>query len=106
MMLCEVDIDNKGDIIVPGSYVQVHIKDPSDDKTKKIVVPSVALVVHQGKTMVATVDKDSTLHFKDVKIGDNTGEKVSILDGINEGDRVALSVGESLLEGQKVRIAE
>jgi hypothetical protein len=45
------------------------------------------------------------LHFKEVQVLHNTGDKVS-LSGIAEGDRVALSVGESLLEGQKVRIVE
>ncbi len=106
MMLCEVDLDNKDNLIVPGSYVQVHIKNPVEDKNKKIVVPAVALIVRQNKTMMATIDKDSVLHFVDVTVANNTGEKVSLLDGLKEGDRVALSVGQSLLEGQKVRIAE
>jgi len=64
MMLCEVDIPNKENVIVPGSYVQVHIKNPQNDNTNKIIVPSVALVIHKSKTMVAIIDKDSTLHFK------------------------------------------
>ena len=106
MMLCEVDIDNKDNQIVPGSYVQVHIKNPADAKMSKIIVPSIALIIHKNKTMVATVDKDSILHFKEVTISANTGEKVGITSGINEGERVALSVGESILDGQKVRISE
>ena len=105
MMLCEIDIDNKNNIIVPGSYVQVHIQIPSAEKTKMITVPSTALVMHKEKTMVAIVSKDSTLHFKEITVLRNTGEKVSLL-GISEGERVALSVGESLLDGQKVRIVE
>lgn len=106
MMLAEVDIENKGNEIVPGSYVQVHIKNPGDNKSSKVVVPSVALVIHKDKTMVATIDKDSILHFKEVTIGNNTGETVSITSGLEAGERVALSVGESILDGQKVRIAE
>ncbi len=106
MMLCEVDIDNKDNRIVPGSYVQVHIKSPGDSKVSKIVVPSVALIIRKNKTLVATVDKDSILHFKEITVVVNTGEKVSISDGLQEGERVALSVGESILDGQKVRISE
>jgi membrane fusion protein (multidrug efflux system) len=105
MMLCEIDIENKDNIIVPGSYVQVHVQLPSESNSRMLTVPSVALIIHNSKTMVATVDKDSTLHFKEVQVLRNTGEKVS-LSGITEGDRVALSVGESLVEGQKVRIVE
>jgi membrane fusion protein, multidrug efflux system len=106
MMLCEIDIENKDNVIVPGSYVQVHVKLPTaGQQAKTLTVPSTALVIHKDKTMVATVDKDSTLHFKEVIVLRNTGEKVSI-SGIMEGERVALSVGESLLEGQKVRISQ
>jgi membrane fusion protein, multidrug efflux system len=106
MMLVEIDIQNKNNEIVPGSYIQVHIKNPQDEKNRKITIPSVALVIHKNKTMVATIDKDSILHFKEVRVSNNTGEKVSLLEGIDEGERVALSVGESILDGQKVRISE
>jgi hypothetical protein len=41
-----------------------------------------------------------------VSVANNTGEKVSLNDGISEGERVAISVGESILDGQKVRISE
>ena len=86
--------------------MQVHIKNAADAKTSKIIVPSVALIIHKDKTLVATVDKDSILHFKEVTIAVNSGEKVSITNGLEEGERVALSVGESILDGQKVRISE
>ena len=106
MMLCEVDIENKDNTVVPGSYVQVHIGNPHDDKIRRISVPSVALIIHKNKTMVATIDKDSILHFNDVVVANNTGDKVTLTSGIDSGARVALSVGESILDGKKVRIAE
>lgn len=103
MMLGEVDIDNKNNIVVPGSYVQMHIKYSINLNGREVLIPSVALIIHNDSNMVAIIDKDSTLHFRKVKVGVNTGEKVSILDGVNIGDHVALSVGESFKEGQKVR---
>jgi membrane fusion protein (multidrug efflux system) len=107
MMLCEIDVENKNNMIVPGSYVQVHVKYVTEQNPKKeLNLPSVALVMHKDKTMVAVIDKDSVLHFKEVTISRNTGEKISISSGIDEGVRVALSVGESIIEGQKVRIVE
>jgi membrane fusion protein (multidrug efflux system) len=107
MMLCEIDIENKNNTIVPGSYVQVHVKYATEQNPKKeLNLPSVALVMHKDKTMVAVIDKDSVLHFKEVTVSRNTGEKISIASGIDAGERVALSVGESITEGQKVRIVE
>ena len=106
MMLCEIDIENKDNTIVPGSYVQVHLKYATEKIKKEITVPSVALVIHKDKTMVAVIDKDSILHFKEVTVSRNTGETVSFSQGLDEGERVALSVGESIADGQKVRIVE
>ena len=54
--------------------------------------------------MVAVLDSNNAIHFKPVKVGENSGEKVTILDGLVNGERVAISVGESILDGQKVRI--
>jgi RND family efflux transporter MFP subunit len=105
MMLVEIDVDNKDRKIIPGSYVQVHVTGPLD-KNAKIEVPSTALVYHNKNAMVALISPDSVLHFQNVKVGDNTGDKATILDGVKEGDRVAISVGESILDGQKVRIEQ
>jgi hypothetical protein len=41
-----------------------------------------------------------------VIVANNTGDKVTLTSGVDSGQRVAISVGESILEGQKVRIAE
>ena len=103
MMTVEIDVDNRDQKIIPGSYVQVHISGPLS-KDAKIEVPSTALVFHKDKSMVAVVDKDTVIHFKTVKVGENTGEKVIILEGLENGERVAINVGESILEGQKVRL--
>jgi RND family efflux transporter MFP subunit len=105
MMTVEIDLENKDNQIIPGSYVQVHISGPQT-KASQIQVPATALVFHKGKALIAVIDKDTVLHFKPIKVGDNTGDKVTILEGINEGDRVALQVGESILDGQKVRLEQ
>jgi hypothetical protein len=35
-------------------------------------------------------------------IGENTGDKITILEGITEADTLAINVGDSQEEGQKV----
>ena len=105
MMTAEIDLDNRDNKIIPGSYVQVHISGPQT-KVSQIQVPATALVFHKSKALIAVIDKDTVLHFKPIKVGENTGDKVTILEGLNEGERVALSVGESVLDGQKVRLEQ
>ena len=103
MMTVEIDVDNRDQKIIPGSYVQVHITGPLD-KNARIEVPSTALIFHKEKSMIAIVDKDSIVHFRQIKVGENTGEKATIIEGLENGERVALNVGESITEGQKVRL--
>ena len=105
MMTVEIDLDNKNDQIIPGSYVQVHIAGP-ETKVGQLQVPSTAMVFKKGKPYVAVIDKDTVLHFKKVTVGENTGDKVTILDGVAVGERVALQVGESIADGQKVRLEQ
>ena len=102
-MTVEIDLDNRDQRIIPGSYVQVHITGPLD-KNAKIEIPSTALVIHKDVSSVAVLDSSNVIHFKPVKVGENSGEKVTILQGLSVGDRVALSVGESIPDGQKVRL--
>lgn len=103
MMTVEIDVDNRDQKIIPGSYVRVNVTGPLN-KNAKIEVPSTALIFHKDKAMVAIIDKDTVLHFRPVKVGENTGETATIIEGIENGERVAISVGESIPEGQKVRL--
>lgn len=100
MMLTEIDLVNKENTVIPGSYVQVHILSP---ETPYLEIPREALVIKEGKYFIIRVGKDSTIHSQPVKIGTNAGDKVTILDGITEEELLALNVGLRLEDGQKVR---
>jgi len=101
MMLVEIDLDNKNNQIIPGSYVNVKIKHPASNN---IQIPSEAIVVKGKQYLVPVVKPDSTIHFQPVTMGVNDGINVAILNGINPGDMVGLNIGLSLNEGQKVRV--
>jgi len=101
MMLVEIDIDNRNNQIIPGSYVNVRIKHPS---SSYIQIPTDALVVNGKQYLVPIVKQDSSIHLQPVVLGQNDGISVSILNGVNQGDLVALNLGQSLNEGQKVRV--
>ena len=53
--------------------------------------------------MIPVLSDDDTVHYREVKVGDNDGQMVSILDGLKEGERVALNVGSNLTDGSHVR---
>lgn len=102
MMLTEIDLDNANNIVIPGSFVQVNIESPG---LPKLQILREALVIKEGKYFVATVT-DSKIHFLPIRIGENTGEKITVLEGITEADVLAMNIGDSLEEGQKVMVQQ
>ena len=101
MMTTEIDLDNTSNLIVPGGFVTVKVPLPG---VAKLTIPSEALVVRGTAYFVPLVDDSSKVKFKEIKIAENTGQRITVLSGIKEGDRVALNIGERLNENQKVRI--
>ncbi len=68
--------------------------------------PVEALVVRGGKSFVAVVDEQSRVHFQPVAVAGNDGRTVTFASGVRAGDRLALSVGDAMVEGAGVRVAE
>lgn len=100
MLLTEIDVENQDGRLVPGSFVQVtlHLTVP-----EQLEVPAQALLVLQGKSYVVTVDSEDHIHYREVKVGDNDGRRVSILSGVQENERVALNIGSQWADGSHVR---
>jgi RND family efflux transporter MFP subunit len=101
MELVEIDRENTDRNIVPGSYVQVHIKGPAQ---ALLQIPSDALVIRGSKYFAAVIRPDSSIGFKPIQIGDNSGINVIVLSGLVENQWVGLNIGDNLVEGQKVRV--
>ena len=99
MMLTEIDLDNADGKIIPGSFVQIKIQSPG---APKLQIPREAMIIREGKYFVAVVTASGSIHFQPIKIGENTGDKISVFEGVTENDTIALNIGESLEEGQKV----
>jgi multidrug efflux system membrane fusion protein len=53
-------------------------------------------------TSVWTVDKESKARMRIVKLGRETGERVEVLSGLSDGDRVVVSGAEKVTEAAKV----
>jgi RND family efflux transporter MFP subunit len=100
-MLVEVDVDNRNGAIVSGSLVQVQVDVPTESRPQ---APAEALVVRGGKTMVAIVRSDGTVHFQDVSVASNDGKTILFGGGVAVGDRLALNLGSSVADGARVRL--
>lgn len=99
-LLVEIDVDNPHNRILAGSFVQVELKVQTP---RYVEVPSDALLVRGGQTFVAVVTPDNTIKFTQVAVAEQTGETARLFSGLDEGDRVARSIGERVPEGGKVQ---
>jgi membrane fusion protein, multidrug efflux system len=100
-LLAEIDISNEKQQLVAGSIVlatlQVHAP-PYES------VSASAVFARGLKTFVALVTPDNHIKFREVHILDNDGETVRLAPGdLQPGDRVALDLGDSVPEGQRVQ---
>ena len=57
-------------------------------------------------TSVAVVRADGTVHLQMIQVGRDYGDRLEILSGLQEGDRIIPNPGESAREGMKVEVVE
>jgi membrane fusion protein, multidrug efflux system len=99
-LLVEIDVDNPHNRILAGSFVQVELKVQTP---RYVEVPSDALIIRGTQTFVAVVTLDNTIKFTQVAVAEQTGETARLFSGLDEGERVARSVGERVPEGGRVQ---
>jgi RND family efflux transporter MFP subunit len=101
-LLVEIDVDNRGGELLPGSLAQVHFKSPT--ATTSSIVPAAALIFRKEGLRVAVVVNGSVAHLVPVVIGEDDGANVQIVTGIGPSDQVIQDPPDSLIEGEQVRV--
>lgn len=79
------EFDNIGDII-PGSFAEVYLL--STPKNQVISVPVTALTEEQGVYFVYIQVEPDEYRKQEVKTGIDNGERVAVLSGLKENDKV------------------
>lgn len=99
----EADIPNPDHALVPGMYVNVNFRVPTEGLVQ---VPAAALVFRSGGPEVGLVDKESHVRFRKVKINRDNGDIVELCSGVSAGDRVVLNISNQISDGDTVRTHE
>ena len=102
-LLVEVDVKNPTGELLPGSYVSVHLKLPS--RIPAVTVPSNALLFRSEGLRVARVIDDKA-ELVPVILGRDFGDSVELVAGIQRDDKVIVNPSDSIVNGEKVRIAQ
>ncbi|MEJ7604708.1 MAG: efflux RND transporter periplasmic adaptor subunit [Bryobacteraceae bacterium] len=97
----EALIDNPGGLLKPGSYAKVSMPTNKVEHIRLAPVRAVAYVFGSNKAYVIKTERGS----REVKLGDRFEQLVEIIQGLEEGETVALTQLARLDTGSKVSIA-
>lgn len=101
-LLAEVDVDNRGGELLPGSYTEVHLH--TKDPAPALVVPISAIILEPDGLHLAVVDGNQVVHLVRVTPGRDFGSSMEILSGIRAGQAVVANPPDSLTDGETVRV--
>ena len=101
--MVEALIDNPRSELKPGSYAKAHLE---TSKVERIhVMPAVAVNYVLGSNK-AYVIRNGVVDAREVKLGDRFGGDIEVMEGLAEGEQVAINELSRLDSGTKVRIVQ
>jgi RND family efflux transporter MFP subunit len=99
-LLVEIHVANPDGKLMPGMYAQVDLNLPRKDPP--LLMPSDTLVVRPEGTLVAVLGPENVVHFQQITVGRDFGDRIEVLSGLTEGQKVIVNPNDSVQEGVKV----
>jgi multidrug efflux system membrane fusion protein len=99
-MLVEVDLANKDHSLLPGMYAEMAVQVSVPKRVPR--VPDDILIFNNGKVFVPTVDQNR-IHLAEVTLGYDDGRAVEVTQGLSGQELLAMNVGQSAREGERVQ---
>jgi len=97
----EVEVDNADGLLRPGMFVEVAVVGELRENVP--VVPREAITDRGGKRVVFVLTGQRVAR-RDVSLGLGDDDRVEILDGVSEGERVVVRGLETLTDQTRVRV--
>src|SRR5215203_1090684 len=98
-MQIEINIDNTEGFLVAGSFANVVLHIPIKSYPQ---IPVSGLLVRGNDSFVAMVEND-TLRYKPIRVGTTDGNTVTVAEGLQKGDRIAINLPDEMTDGAKVQ---
>lgn len=103
-LLTEVDVPNKDERLLPGSFGEVHFAVGSN--VNKVTVPVNAMLFRAQGPQLAVVGPGNKVQLRTINIGKDYGTTLEILGGVTVDDQVIINPPDSLEDGQQVNVAQ
>ncbi len=99
-LLTQIDVPNTDAALMPGAYVQVHLK--MTVTMERLQIPINTLLFRAEGLRVAIVDSQNAVHLQPISIGRDFGTTVEVLQGLSVTDWLVLNPSDSLADKQTV----
>ncbi len=94
--------DNREESLFPNQFVNTQLL--VDVLRAAIVMPTSAVQRGAPGTYVYLINEDSTVTVRPIALGPQSGERVAVMNGLAEGDRVVIDGADKLKEGAQVAV--
>jgi RND family efflux transporter MFP subunit len=102
-LLTEIDVENRSGDLLPGSYVEVHLKLPA--ATTALRLPSSAVIFGTDGLHVATV-VNGKASLVPVTLGRDYGDSIEVLSGLTGDEQVIVNPPDSIDPGEAVQVLQ
>ena len=99
----EALVPNADAVLKPGTFARVHVESGKVDDV--LTLPYAALQYRYGVNRVFVVQGDR-LVGRELQVGERLGDRIEIVSGVKEGERVAVSDVEALADGTLVTVTK
>ena len=96
-------VENAGRALRLG--MQANVQLDAEQTVTAMMVPKEAVLEHEGKRIVYVLLSGEEFHRREVTVGDEYGDKIAVLTGLEKGERV-VTQGAYQLKLQELRPAE
>ncbi len=99
----EAVVPNPDALLKPGAFARVHIESGKVDDV--LTLPYVALQYRYGVNRVFVIDGNK-LAVRELQVGERLGDRIEIVSGVKEGERVAVTDVDTLADGALVAVTK
>jgi RND family efflux transporter MFP subunit len=101
-LLTEVDVLNSKGELFPGAYAQVHFH--ISLKASPLVLPGNTILFQAQGPQVGVANSQNRVEMRKVTLGRDFGNRIEILNGINQSDAVISNPPDYLVDGMPVAV--
>jgi len=102
-LLVEIEVNNPTGELLSGAYAEVHMKLPGSVSTYLIPVNT---LLFRAEGLRVAQEKDGVAQLAQITIGRDYGSEVEVISGLSGNENLIINPPDSLLSGQKVRLAQ